>query len=431
LRQTPKKALTEEIKKEPEKNPKNQAIIWAVVLSLGLAITGSALVFIFGGNDNEEGGISNGETETLDGLVGDLNDIPDDFGLNLATTSTTTLKSDTKEKTESKTKKSTSTPPKTSSQKAPTASKTPKYPAKAPIPLKPVYAAPKTYPKPGPGYIEDGQVSITDPDAEALQKKYLRELEILIYGAQDVQKDLTKLEALIKTSPYVGMINIKSVKRSSKNDPNDEYIILEASKDAPDGMFLDDFKIRSLVTGQVVGIPDAVYLPFTNDLNYKQPVRVAPKARYYIISGKSPLGYSFRTNKCIGYLSQFQKFRPSLKQNCPKAIDEKLPEAPNQLNDNCLDYLNSMSSCKIHVYKSSDPVVIARDKFSKLSIECQRFIEEKTGYSNCIKLHRNDSDFYTEDWRIYLNRGTTNWKKKREIIQLLDQNDKVVSQYSY
>lgn len=273
--------------------------------------------------------------------------------------------------------------------------------------------------------------SLIDPAIEKLQTQYLNQLEKFIYGKTDTGEDLSKLKPLVTMSPYAGKITIRSVARSSSGEPADEYAVLSVKKDLASNLQLTGLKLKSLATGQTVIIGEGVYLPYTNMVNYKEAVWLEPGATIYIISGQSPVGYSFRPNICSGYWSQFQKFKPSLRLECPKIIYELPAELPPTFNDSCADYVRRMSTCKVHVDKSTDPEVMVKDPYYQITAECRQFIDRYAGYNNCVNLHKNEPDFYKKEWRMYLGRTTTAWKTKREVIQLLDTNDKVIAQYSY
>jgi hypothetical protein len=269
--------------------------------------------------------------------------------------------------------------------------------------------------------------SFQDPALIKLQEKYLSQLEKLIYGKTNTGEDLSKLEPFVSVSPYAGKITIRSVARSSSGNTKDEYIVLSTTKDVPENFHITGLILKSLATGQEIKIGDGVYLPYNNQINYKESIAVGPSNTVYIITGQSPVGYSFQVNKCSGYWNQFQSFKPNLRLNCPRIIFEQNPTIPPQFNDACFNYVNKLGACKIHV----DGTNQASDPYYQLQPECRQFIDRTAGYNNCINLYKNDEDFYRNEWRVYLNRTSTLWKAKREIIQLLDDNRKVIAQYAY
>ena len=139
-----------------------------------------------------------------------------------------------------------------------------------------------------------------------------------------------------------------------------------------------------------------------------------------ITTGMSPLGLSFKTNKCTGYLNQFNSFSPSLPQQCPLPENEDLRSIPYvPANFSCFDFIERMSRCRLN----TKPLPVT------FSSECVAFISEKVGYQGCLSLHRSDADFVGTQWRIYLGRNESLWLNKRETIRLIDENGKTVDTY--
>ena len=64
-----------------------------------------------------------------------------------------------------------------------------------------------------------------------------------------------------------------------------------------------------------------------------------------VITGNSPLGTSFKLNKCAGYFEQFHEFTPELNTECPLLKDEELPSNLNN-DDQCLDYIEGCPPAK-------------------------------------------------------------------------------------
>lgn len=205
-----------------------------------------------------------------------------------------------------------------------------------------------------------------------------------------------------------------------KDATNQEYLSIQTEQDITEKIHLTGLVIKSAVSGIKIEIGKGVYLYFSGTVNPAQDIFLGPDETAYIITGRSPLGVSFRVNKCLGYLSKNQNFTPYLYGNCPAVRDEPMPKAPNQLNDKCLDYIEYFPTCTTFTTGKLE-----------LSPECNNFLIEKTTYSYCVQAHKNDEDFYQTDWRIYLSRDETIWKSKRETIELLDQNDKLIDSVSY
>lgn len=205
-----------------------------------------------------------------------------------------------------------------------------------------------------------------------------------------------------------------------KDAANQEYLSIKTERNVTEKIRITGLIIKSAVTGVKVEIGKGAYLYFSGVINSAQDIFLGPDETAYIITGRSPLGISFRVNKCLGYLSKNQNFTPYLSSNCPTVRNEPMPKAPNNLNDKCLDYVESFPTCTAFTAGKLE-----------LSSECNNFLIEKANYSYCSQAHKNDKDFYENDWRIYLSRDETIWKSKRETIELLDQNEKLIDSVSY
>ena len=200
---------------------------------------------------------------------------------------------------------------------------------------------------------------------------------------------------------------------------NYEYLTLRIDSTVKEKIRITGLTLKSAASGAVAQIGQGTYLYLPN-ANPQQDIYATGNDVLYIITGRSPLGVSFHINKCMGYFNQNQSFNPYLSTNCPLIKNEPLPKAPNNLNDQCLDYIDQFSACRTFT-----------KGLLELSPECNNFLIEKTNYNYCQLNHKNDKDFFAADWRIYLARDETLWKSKREIIELLDQNGKLIDSVSY
>lgn len=249
-------------------------------------------------------------------------------------------------------------------------------------------------------------------------------LTVGIYGNTNItQQQLDLINNQTVSSPLRGEIWISSVRRST--DPDKEYVTLSTSKSFPSGTDITGMVLKSLASGQTVEIGQAVALPYANTINTSHDILLDPGDKAYIVTGHSPVGYSFHLNICTGYFEQFQSFTPSLPKNCPLLKDEPLPLAPNQLSDTCLNEINSWARCKT-------PTSYSNTGGNDQTYDCQMFFQNHTGYQNCVNLHQSDSDFYSPAvWQVYLSRSQSVWKSEREIIWLMDSHGRFISQYSY
>ena len=228
-------------------------------------------------------------------------------------------------------------------------------------------------------------------------------------------------EEVAKTqSQYKGIVTLSSVNRST--DPTQEYITIRVSNSAKENILVTGWTLKSLNTGVSTSIPKGTYLYFTGIANTEDNVVLAPGDTVYLVTGISPNGASFKINKCSGYLTQFQTFTPYINTSCPAPKNEDLSSIPKTvINDACLDYINGMSQCRIRT--ETFP--------ANWSYECTNFISNKINYPSCINNHRNDSDFYQNEWRVYLKRSSSLWKTEREAMVLYDNDGKVVDTLQY
>jgi hypothetical protein len=221
-------------------------------------------------------------------------------------------------------------------------------------------------------------------------------------------------------SVYKGQVRIGYVTHS--NDPAYEYLTLQVIGTPAQPIDITGWTLTSTSTGNTVQIPKAAKLYFANSPNSDTDVYLTAGDIAYVSTGYSPNGESFEVNKCSGYLGQFQTYVPSLNYNCPLPRSENtssIPRSPN--NDACLDYIQYFPQCRIQ----TDTLPL------NWSYECTNFIYSKINYPSCVDTHKNDSDFYQHEWRIYLKRSDPLWKSQRESIILYDKAGKIVDILRY
>ncbi len=243
----------------------------------------------------------------------------------------------------------------------------------------------------------------------------------------EAQTKVTQLQAEIKAqedakthSVFYGKVTLQYVSQSTT--PSREYIRLAMDSAATTTIPITGWTVRSLSTGVSVTIPKGTYLVFPATTNSEDSINLTGGDVVTLITGTSPNGYSFKVNKCSGYMTQFQDYTPYLSTNCPAPRNEDLSSIPNRVeNDACFDYINAFPSCRTQ----TDPLPLS------YSYECKRFITEKINYGSCVNTHKQDADFYQHDWRVYLGRSASLWKTQREDIVLYDWTGKIVSELKY
>lgn len=239
--------------------------------------------------------------------------------------------------------------------------------------------------------------------------------------ADAIAKRITQLQIEKESSPLAKNISFFSSNAQS-TDPGSEYLTLSLNNSHTGKTLITGFELRSTASSRGTTIPKGVELPFAGVINEETPIFIKPGDQVIIVTGRSPVGYSFRENKCTGYFSQFQKFIPALRKSCPLAKDEDEALLPNYFDDKCLDYLQNIPRCI---------VPLSNFETAFLQSQCKTFIEERLNYKGCVEKHKNDADFYKNIWRVYLGRNEELWKQKRETIKLYDLNKKTVGTITY
>lgn len=204
---------------------------------------------------------------------------------------------------------------------------------------------------------------------------------------------------------------------AQQSNPQKEYVEIQASSQNDKPLRITGWILVGK-NGLDIKIGQAAYLAYSAQVNPQEDIFLKPGERAIVVAGESPIGTSFRLNKCTGYFAQFQDFYPSLPTDCPRPGEEN--NLPNNLDDQCLDYLDRLPSCQMQISISPG-----------LSFNCQTYINDKINYKTCAELHKNDSDFYKSEWRVYLGRKEQLWKKERETIILKDENGRIIDWKSY
>ncbi|MEK7645297.1 MAG: hypothetical protein AAB391_03200 [Patescibacteria group bacterium] len=242
------------------------------------------------------------------------------------------------------------------------------------------------------------------------------------YSSDEQYKDIENKSRLFK------VIRINRPSGAASTDVKQEHITIDYRKTSSfistESVNITGWMLRSTKSGHQASIGKAVLLPSSyasTAVKGEDEISLRPGDKAIVSTARSPIGNSFLINKCMGHFNQFQTFNPSISEYCPLLRDEKMPLAPNALNDKCLDYINRWPTCGNQIKNLPE----------YLSHECQVWIADHATYNSCVSLHQPDTDFFSKEWRVFLNRTEPLWKTQREIIQLLDADGKVVDQVSY
>ncbi|HEY4489039.1 MAG TPA: hypothetical protein VJA87_00995 [Candidatus Paceibacterota bacterium] len=217
-------------------------------------------------------------------------------------------------------------------------------------------------------------------------------------------------------SPQAGSIRIVSrAGGPSGTSPDKEYIAVRAENASID---ITGFTVASSRSGVNAIIPQAAVTPGGALTN----VVLGDGDEAVITTGSSPLGSSFRENKCIGYLGITSFIPPLANRSCPSPTEELGYGYTGSASsyDECRAIVSNFPRCETQ-----------RSAPDEASGECKAFIESRLNYEGCVNTHFNDEDYQGDTWRVYLNRGNELWRSDNETIRLLDREGRTVDIYSY
>ncbi len=209
---------------------------------------------------------------------------------------------------------------------------------------------------------------------------------------------------------------------ASSTNPGNEYVQLSMVHSASSPVNISGWTLVSEITGKAALIPQGTPVPTSGIINHTQNIILSPGEQAIVITGRSPLGTSFRENMCTGYLSTFQQFTPSLPKKCPLPSAELVKYyGPYYIRDTtCVDYVKTLSRCETVLFPPST-----------LSPTCKTFVKTHLNYNGCVLTHSSESDFNGTTWRIYLGYSDSLWRSKNEILKLFDLSSHTVDAISY
>lgn len=201
-----------------------------------------------------------------------------------------------------------------------------------------------------------------------------------------------------------------------ETNPQKEYLEIIGQSDTP----VDITGWRLVGTkGNSAIIPQGNPIFLSGKVNQKEDISLSRGEKAVLVSGKSPVGNSFKVNSCSGYLTQFQEFTPAISNICPSPIlPDTLEKYP--LDSVCLDYINGMNSCEVQ--KNTLP--------KKLSPACRDFVFTRITYNQCVSDQENNIDFQNNEWRVYLGSETELWED-HDTIKFYDKGGLLIGTYTY
>ncbi len=212
-------------------------------------------------------------------------------------------------------------------------------------------------------------------------------------------------------SPYKGKIKISYVSGYS-DKPEYESISIENRSDR-ENISITGFVIQSDRASFTV--PRAFNLPGFEAVA-QDPVLLKPRGRALITAGMQARMMDFRENICTGYFSETSEFIPYLSQSCPR------PETKNllYLSDRCLSLMERTPSCRMPN---------TRDTF--IESDCSEYLSRNLNYVGCVNNYRGRSDFFSDQWLIWMQRKEEFFRNTHDKIILQDPQGRIVDEYSY
>lgn len=217
-------------------------------------------------------------------------------------------------------------------------------------------------------------------------------------------------------SPFYDEVRINSISPARDPGGKSSFSLIAVSYTSP--VSVTGWALRGR-TGQAVSIPQAVsdYNPFSFPL---RDIVLDPGGVVYVFSHASGFGTNIRLNDCMGYFNDVYAFDPRLPVSCPRPFEN------SELIDfsgTCQEFLRSLGNCEV-------PNAQKKVAFQENDRECILFMEERVGYNQCYKKHRNDKDFLSENWYVWLGRAMP-FDSLHDRVFLFDKEGLLVDEYVY
>lgn len=246
-----------------------------------------------------------------------------------------------------------------------------------------------------------------------------------ISGKPSIAKQAEAAKYFGDPSPKRGQVTIQSshIYTSGVRKVENESITIKSSPSNTAPVNITGWSIASAVSGKRKIIPPGTRTYKLGAVPEIEEVNLSPGNFAIINSGHSPVGVSFQTNICSGYLTQFQSFSPNLTNSCPSPSSE-LPNTLENLQTygaECIDFVAGLPSCTYHIGSLPE----------NINASCKSFVTNALSYNSCVDRYRWQSDFFGNKWRIYLENDDILWNPLHDVIRLLDESGRTVDVWSY
>jgi hypothetical protein len=290
-------------------------------------------------------------------------------------------------------------------------------------PLKKIQSEPKVKGDSISSIGSENVINSSNQNTEISPEQNLKNAE---KSLQKLQKDVNNKITESKRSPYYNKIRMSNISGLGDVNPDREYLSLSTNLKVNEKVNITGWYLKSEITGYGVVVGKAALLPFPFTKT-ESDIILQNGDKVYLNKGFSPVGISFRTNKCTGYFEEDRTFIPSLYLECPKPKDENLPTFSNiyDRNEECLNIIDRIQRCR-----TVDSEFI-RDLPDTVSSSCKDYITTQINYSTCVANHLSDIDFPGSEYRVYFSKFGPLWRDRSDKINLYDNNNLIVDSISY
>lgn len=229
----------------------------------------------------------------------------------------------------------------------------------------------------------------------------------------------------IKISPYFGKIKISQVRPPSiYGQPS--LITLSAQFQKEEEINITGWQVEGKRGSFTIPKGIEQFNPLITTLPFLKGIIVKKGDLIYISSLANPLGprdWSFRPNKCTGYLTNTRNFPISISKNCPLPNLQRLPR---YLTAACKEFIATLGSCQTPKFQKMQDYQVFEDS------NCLSYVNFIFNYNGCFALHFQEENFLENQWHIYLDRAEREiMERETDTIYLKDQNGLLVDKYSY